>query len=90
MIAKHAAKQTTPSRVPSEMVQSEDQAGFAFAVVPLNRLRNTFIVYNTVLLYANTANWSTTLVLANTGLLVIFLQSADISIFAMVLRVLGG
>lgn len=60
-------------------------ARFAFVVVPLIWIRNAFIIYDIVLLYVNTAPWSTTSVLATEFLLIIFGQITNVTLLGMIL-----
>jgi hypothetical protein len=65
--------------------ERKDLARFAFLVVPLIWLRDLFIIYDIILLYISTANWSDTAVMATTFLLVLCRQFANLTILAMVL-----
>lgn len=60
-------------------------ARFAFVVVPLIWLRDIFIVYDIVLIYIDTAEWSRSASLATTFLLIIFGQFANLAILAAIL-----
>ncbi|KAH7414114.1 hypothetical protein DE146DRAFT_600754 [Phaeosphaeria sp. MPI-PUGE-AT-0046c] len=60
-------------------------ARFAFVVVPLIWLRDIFIIYDIVLLYIDTSEWSRSARLATTFLLIIFRQFANLAILGMVL-----
>lgn len=53
--------------------------------MPLFWIRNAFIIYDIVILYVNSANWSTDTVLASQFLLVVFGQIVNVTILGMVL-----
>lgn len=65
--------------------ESKSLTRFACAVVPLIWLRDVFIIFDIVLLYYDTSDWSRSARLATTFLLIIFGQLANLAIFAMIL-----
>jgi hypothetical protein len=60
-------------------------ARFAFVVVPLIWLRDIFIIYDIVLIYIDTSEWSRSASLATSFLLMIFGQFANLAILATIL-----
>ncbi|KAK5163352.1 uncharacterized protein LTR77_010725 [Saxophila tyrrhenica] len=60
-------------------------ARFTFVVVPMIWLRNAFIIYDIVLIYLDSAGWSTTTKLASRFLLIIFGQFVNLTILGMIL-----
>lgn len=60
-------------------------ARFAFLVVPLIWLRDLFIIYDVVLLYVDTTDWSDAATLATTFLILVFRQFANLGILALIL-----
>jgi hypothetical protein len=60
-------------------------ARFACVVVPLIWLRDIFIIYDIVLIYIDTSEWSKSASLATTFLLMIFGQFANLAILATIL-----
>lgn len=65
--------------------ERKDLARFAFVVVPLIWLRDIIIIFDIILLYVNTVDWSNSAKLASTFLLVLCRQFANLFILAMVL-----
>jgi hypothetical protein len=65
--------------------ERKNLARFASVVIPLIWLRDIFIIYDIVLLYVDTAQWSRPASLATTFLLMIFGQFANLAILATIL-----